>query len=140
MQCLMISLTFSEFRVNSLCLEQRCWLLRRLRGTCRLLSLHSGKRSSINDVTDLKWDFLGPNFTCPRIFDSFCAAKDKCGCLWFVNYLTHQGVPVWYPREGVIIKCPLKELFQNVVTIILMSQMGISEIVGNVIIVIIQSR
>ena len=35
-------------------------------------------------------------------------------------------------REGVIIECPLNYLFHDVVTVILMSQMGVSERVVNV--------
>ena len=35
-------------------------------------------------------------------------------------------------REGVIIECPLNDLFHDVVTAILASQMGISEMVMNV--------
>ena len=35
-------------------------------------------------------------------------------------------------REGVIIECPLNYLFHDVVTVILMSQMGVSEMVVNV--------
>ena len=36
------------------------------------------------------------------------------------------------PREGVIIECPLNDLFHNVVTVILTSRMGVSEMVVNV--------
>ena len=47
---------------------------------------------------------------------------------------------IWLlPREGVIIECPQNDLFHNVVTVILKSQMGVSEMVlnvGNVITVI----
>ena len=42
-------------------------------------------------------------------------------------------------REGVIIECPLNDLFHDVLTVILKSQMGVSEMVvnvGNVVIVI----
>ena len=35
-------------------------------------------------------------------------------------------------REGVIIECPLNYLFHDVVTVILTSQMGVSEMVVNV--------
>ena len=36
------------------------------------------------------------------------------------------------PREGVIIECPLNDLFHNAVTVILMSRMDVSEMVVNV--------
>ena len=36
------------------------------------------------------------------------------------------------PREGVIIKCPLNDLFHFAVTVILTSRMGVSEMVVNV--------
>ena len=36
------------------------------------------------------------------------------------------------PREGVIIECPLNDLFHDVVTVILTSRMGVSEMVVNV--------
>ena len=42
-------------------------------------------------------------------------------------------------REGVIIECPLNDLFHDVVTVILTSRMGVSEMVmnfGNVVTVI----
>ena len=35
-------------------------------------------------------------------------------------------------REGLIIKCPLNDYFHNIVTVILTSQMGVSEMVVNV--------
>ena len=44
-----------------------------------------------------------------------------------------------WSREGVIIECPLKDLFHDVVTVILMSRKGIIEIVlivGNIVTVI----
>ena len=39
-------------------------------------------------------------------------------------------------REGVIIECPLDDLFHDVVTVILTSQMGVSKMVVNVGIVV----
>ena len=36
------------------------------------------------------------------------------------------------PREGVIIECPLNDLFRDIVTVILTPQMGVSEMVVNV--------
>ena len=33
-----------------------------------------------------------------------------------------------YPRKGMIIKCPLYELFHDVVTLIIMSQMVVSKV------------
>ena len=35
-------------------------------------------------------------------------------------------------REGIIIECPLNDLFHDVVTVILTSRMGVSEMVVNV--------
>ena len=39
---------------------------------------------------------------------------------------------IFESREGLIIKCPLNDLFHDVVTIILTSRMGVSEMVVNV--------
>ena len=36
------------------------------------------------------------------------------------------------PSKGVIIECPLNDLFHDIMTVILTSRIGVSEMVGNV--------
>ena len=80
--------------------------------------------------------------------------KRKKRCASRYKWKSNPGSPEWQPsvqttivsiihrtlsREGVILKYPLKDLFHDVVTVILTSQMGVSEIVvivGNVVTVI----
>ena len=65
---------------------------------------------------------------------------------WGFRRKFSKGVRDQIPREGVIIEFPLNDLFHDIVTVILTSQMGVSEMVinvGNIVTIIygiIQSR
>ena len=46
--------------------------------------------------------------------------------------MTKNSIGWRIPREGVIIECPLNDFFHDAVNVILMSRMGVSEMVVNV--------
>ena len=48
------------------------------------------------------------------------------------TFVEQSVVVVSVAREGMIIECPLNDLFHNFVTLILTSQMGVSEMVVNI--------